>query len=128
MRLRELDARLYRIERRPDTWTELRDGQQVQISGTRSYYHEAATLADAQGVMFLCPKCYAENGGPVGTHMVLCWFAGRGVPEDEAPLPGRWNPSGTGIEDLTFVGPGAASVLLTAGCCWHGFVRNGEAA
>ena len=21
----------------------------------------------------LCPKCFAENGGPVGTHSVICW-------------------------------------------------------
>jgi hypothetical protein len=86
------------------------------------------TLAEAHGVMFLCPKCYATNGGEVGTHHVLCWFVGK-VPDDADPKPGRWNPSGTGIDDLTFVGPGAASVLLTSeeGCQWHGFVNNGDA-
>lgn len=30
------------------------------------------------------------------------------------------------LSDLTFIGPGAASVLVT-GCGWHGFVKNGEA-
>lgn len=84
---------------------------------------------EAQGVWFMCPKCYVKNSGPVGTHWVICWFADRGVPDDKFPLPGRWNPSGTCIDDLTFVGPGAASVLLTApeGCGWHGFIRDGEA-
>jgi hypothetical protein len=85
------------------------------------------TLAEADGVMFLCPKCYAENGGPVGTHSVICWFAGR-VPDGVDPKPGRWTPTGTGLHDLTFV-PSAGrscSVLLLGGCGWHGFVANGD--
>lgn len=83
--------------------------------------------ANADGVMFLCPKCYAENKGIVGTHRVLCWFKGK-VPDSMAPKPGRWNPQGTGLDDLTFVPPGAVSVLLTSGCGWHGHVKNGDAA
>src|SRR6185312_14418234 len=74
-----------------------------------------ATLAEADGVMFACPKCFAANGGGVGTHYVLCWFAGK-VPADLDPKPGRWIPSGSTIDDLTLVGPAAASVLLTGGC------------
>jgi hypothetical protein len=85
------------------------------------------TLAEADGIMFICPKCFVEKGGPVGAHRVLCWFVGR-VPDDRDPKPGRWQPSGTGLDDLTFVGPAAASVLLSGpGCGWHGFVRNGDA-
>jgi hypothetical protein len=86
------------------------------------------TLAEAQGIIFLCPLCYAQNHGPVATHSVICWFADRGVPADAEPLPGRWRPSGTGIDDLTFVGPDAVSVQLLSGCNWHGFVSNGDAA
>jgi hypothetical protein len=85
---------------------------------------DALNLVDADGVSFLCPKCYTFNGGPVGTHRVWCWFVGR-VPDDRLPVPGRWIPGGTGIDDLTFRGPGAASVLLTGGCGWHGFVKSG---
>lgn len=97
------------------------------------------TLDGAQGIIFQCPKCAEgkergeENGRKFvrGAHRVVCWFGnpinGEPVPADASPLPGRWNPSGTGLDDLTFVGPGAASVLLTGGCGWHGFVRNGEA-
>jgi hypothetical protein len=62
-----------------------------------------------------------------GAHFVLCWFKDRGVPDTQDPKPGRWNPSGTGLHDLTFVPPGAVSVLLTGGCDWHGFVKNGDA-
>lgn len=84
-------------------------------------------LEQAQGVEFLCPKCFLANGGAVGTHLVLCWFADRGVPDYVHPIPGRWVPAGTNLEDLTFVGPNAASVLLTGGCQWHGFIKQGYA-
>lgn len=87
-------------------------------------------LATAQGIEFLCPKCFVENGNSsVGTHSVMCWFRDRGVSDVISPGPGRWTPEGTGYEDLSFVPgnpPMACSVLLTAGCGWHGFVRNGE--
>ena len=87
----------------------------------------AETLAEAHGIIFLCPKCFAENNGPVGTHAVICWFQGR-VPEDAEPKPGRWNPVGTGLDDLTFSGMERNSVQFIGGCNWHGFVTNGSAA
>lgn len=117
MRLRDLNARLLKI-----------------VDEKTSEYVD--DLADAQGIMFQCPRCAA--GKPVeeedgqrfvrGAHSVICWFADRGVPDERTPGPGRWRPGGTSIDDLTFVGPGSASVLLTSGCGWHGFVRNGDAA
>ncbi len=97
--------------------------------GPTEYIVDVDTLADADGVWFLCPKCFAANGGREGTHGVICWFVGK-VPDDVAPKPGRWTPTGSGLHDLTFV-PSAGrtqSVLLTAGCQWHGFVVNGDAA
>lgn len=104
------------------------DGQFVRRHAGPPETHEyVADLAGADGLMFLCPKCYAANSGKIGTHSVLCWFVGR-VPDDVDPKPGRWNPAGTGIDDLTFVAPGAVSVLLLSGCGWHGFVSNGDAA
>lgn len=109
MRLRDLDAEL------------------LTYLNEKEFRTDATSVAEASGVMFLCPKCYVANNGKVGTHRVLCWFVGRGVPDDIDPKPGRWNPSGTSIDDLTFVGPGAVSVLLTSGCGWHGFVRQGDA-
>ncbi len=98
-------------------------------TGPVEYIPEVDTLAEADGVWFLCPKCFAANGGSVGTHVVICWFVGK-VPDDIDPKPGRWTPTGTGLHDLTFV-PSAGrsnSVLLTGGCAWHGFVANGDAA
>ena len=97
---------------------------------------KANSLAEAHGVLFQCPLC--AQGKPVvdfeespgrrgvrGAHYVLCWFVGK-VADDVEPKPGRWNPIGTSLGDLTFVGPGAASVQLLGGCNWHGFVSNGN--
>lgn len=88
-------------------------------------FHKVETLAEAQGLLFLCPKCYGANAGPVGTHSVLAWFKGRGVPDDAEPGPGRWEPSGTGFPDLTL----NPSVDITGfmSCNWHGWIQNGEA-
>lgn len=89
-------------------------------------------MEDAQGVIFLCPKCFAANGGPVGTHSIICWSRSRGNPEERNPKPGRWALRGTSMADLSLDGdaPGGGgdrSVLLTAGCGWHGFVDDGFA-
>ena len=97
-------------------------------TGSVEHIVDVDRLEEADGVWFLCPKCYAANGGRIGTHAVLCWFVGR-VPDDVDPKPGRWTPIGTGLRDLTFV-PSAGrtqSVLLTGGCGWHGFVVDGDA-
>ena len=82
-------------------------------------------LEESNGIMFLCPKCYQVNGGPVGTHTVICWFRGRDVPDDEPPTPGRWEATGNDVTDLSL----HASVHLSGegGCGWHGFIKNGEA-
>jgi hypothetical protein len=107
-RLSELDARFLMV-----------DKEDLKLM------HMVESLAEADGVLFLCPKCFADNNGPIGTHSIICWFRGK-VPDDLNPKPGRWNPSGTGLDDLTFVGPGACSVLLTSGCNWHGHVKDGN--
>ncbi len=113
MRLTELDPLFVRYEER----------------GGRVYQVPVPTLAEAHGVRFLCPKCWTENKGSVGTHGVVCWSRSRGVPDHASPSPGRWTLDGTDMDDLTLNGdpPGAArSVLLTGGCGWHGFITNGE--
>lgn len=102
------------------------------------YREHVVELAEADGIMFLCPVCYAKNGGPVGTHRVMCWFDGK-VPSKEQPGPGRWKPgdASTGIDNLTFVPHDyvdddgqtkhrTQSVLLLGGCRWHGYVTDGH--
>lgn len=95
----------------------------------KEYFQHVETLAEADGVMFVCPKCRVDLGKREGAHSVICWFRGK-VPDAVEPNPGRWTPQGTGLNDLTFVPgtpPMAISVLLTDGCGWHGFVTNGDA-
>lgn len=128
-RLRDLEARFLRREERIETYNcRTPEGVAYEVTGPVAYLPEVDTIPEADGVMFLCPKCFAANGGPIGTHQILCWFTGK-VADDVDPKPGRWNPVGTGIDDLTFV-PDATktqSVMLTGGCQWHGHVVNGDA-
>jgi hypothetical protein len=91
--------------------------------GAGTYAH-ADAIADADGIVFLCPKCFAANGGSIGTHSIICWQPGR-VPDDARPGPGRWNFLGTGLDDLT-LRAGSSSILLEGGCNWHGYIENGE--
>lgn len=111
MRLTELEPVWIRYEMRDD----------------RQWSVRADSLSEAHGIRFLCPKCFAENGGRVGTHQVVCWFEDR-VPDDAVPGPGRWNPTGDSFENLSFVpGKKSNSIALIGGCTWHGFITNGEA-
>lgn len=90
-------------------------------------YHTVDSLNEADGLLFLCPKCFIKNSGKVGTHSVLCWFMGK-VPDDLDPKPGRWTPEGTNLDNLSFV-PGSGkshSVLLLSGCNWHGLITSGQ--
>ena len=75
------------------------------------------TMAEANGIWFLCPKCQR--------HGVLCWTPE--VPAGIAPGPGRWKMSGTGFDDLT-LHPSVNLDTDGTGCRWHGWVKNGEAA
>jgi len=81
------------------------------------------SIKEADGIVFMCPKCFATNGGLVGTHSVICWRPQ--VSQDIPPGPGRWEFQGTGYADLTLVA-GSSSVALKGGCEAHFFVRNGE--
>jgi hypothetical protein len=99
-------------------------------AGADYTYRQTDDFAEAQGVWFLCPKCFAANGSPVGTHGVICWSRSRGVPDSQTPGPGRWTLEGTGYDDLTLnndLGGGGRSIALSGGCQWHGYVTNGEA-
>lgn len=100
----------------------------IRYLGAKTF-REIHFLANAHGVMFLCPKCFAENGGARGTHSVICWSRSRGTPDDMEPLPGRWALNGSSLDDLTLNADppsGARSVQLDGGCNWHGFITNGE--
>jgi len=95
---------------------------QYHTEGFRTFHRHVDTLSEANGVRFLCPRWFKDNGGPVGTHSIICWDPS--VPQIARPGPGRWSMVGTGLHDLSLVA-GSSSVLLTDGCRWHGFVENG---
>ena len=112
MTLRELEAEFIRYDRSPE-------GREV--------YTYIESLAEAQGIVFLCPLCFGKNNGPVGTHSVVISFDGKGVPEDQGShnssgQPFRWSIiGGTGLDDLQL----SPSIHLdTSTCKWHGFVGN----
>jgi len=80
-------------------------------------------LKDADGIMFVCPLCFENNGNNrIGVHSIICWALH--VPQTTTPVPGRWNLVGTGYHDLTLQAS-SSSILLTGGCRWHGFIRAG---
>jgi hypothetical protein len=111
MRLTDLDPRFVFL-----------DGMKI---GKRDSIH------DSNGIRFLCPKCFQANGGPRGTHLVICPST-QATPESwEAPA--RWGMVGTDFDDLTLT-PSVHLQTHCAGCTcvegqlcgWHGFVTNGE--
>ena len=85
--------------------------------------HRYCEFDEADGIQFLCPKCFRSNSGRVGTHSIICWRPR--IPQTVYPKPGRWEFLGTGISDLTLVA-GSSSILLTSGCMWHGFIEGGN--
>lgn len=88
-------------------------------------FRRTEDFSEAQGLIFACPRCFRRNGGLVGTHSILVWFAGRGAPKGMTPLP-RWTISGgTSFDDLALL----PSIDLTRGDPdeWHGFILSGEA-
>ncbi len=134
MKLIDLEPRFIRYETKQElrdfivgdheTWQER--GQPVEKRLTDCEYHiYVDKLAEAQGIMFLCPKCFEQNKGIVGTHSIQVTFDGRnvlsheGVQNKEGPV--RWQVSGNDYNDLTI----QPSILLLSGCGWHGYVTNG---
>ena len=101
------------------------DGQLLALEDDNTFRH-VDTVAEADGIRFLCPKCFQENNGPIGTHSIVIFFSKCPKAQQLMGHSG-WNAAGRDLSDLTFTGPGAASVLLKTGCKYHGFIKNGTA-
>lgn len=90
-------------------------------------HQDVDTLAEAQGVIFTCPACYAKNGNSdIGVHSVLVWFRDRGVPDEAFPRPARWTASGSSLNDLTLSPSINLQTDERSRDEWHGFIINGE--
>ena len=111
MRLRELEAVFVRYVGD--------DGKSMHVGDPPD-----VALEQADALMFLCPKCFAENGGPRGTHRVICNRPRVPLREGTYVGPGRWEFMSSTIDDLSLVA-GSSSVQLLGGCNAHFFVRNG---
>lgn len=89
---------------------------------------------EAHCLLMLCPKCFRQNNGEVGTHSLIIYFKDRITPEfneekktilkDMYDSRYKWKVSGGSFENFT-VEP---SVLLGkgGGCTAHFFITNGE--
>ena len=80
------------------------------------HYDHAADIAEAEGLMFLCPACFWSNEGAVGTHAMIVW---RPVP---GPCPGF---DGTGYADLSLKA-GSSPVHVRGGCKAHFYIKGGR--
>lgn len=129
MRLTELEPQFLRHERVPVPANEWYEGHFSPLP-YRDLFHYVDALAGCHGISFLCPKSFAKNSGPIGTHKIRVYFEGSPVPpEIGTNLEGktvRWQASGTGYADLT-LSPSIFEQPIEY-CGWHGFVRNGEVA
>lgn len=79
------------------------------------------SIAEADCVWFLCPRCYVDLGGPVGCHSIAC--TKPGAPNRQGGKA-RWKISGASLEDLT-LSPSIA-VVGEGTCKAHFFIRAGE--
>lgn len=139
--LRQLEARLLRWFTQTSTEQDERgmyvfrgdDGEPRMWSPTpvNDLFAPVETRAEAHGLSFLCPKSFAKNGGPVGTHSVYVWFEGSPVPAHIGTnLKGervRWNATGTGLDDLVLTPSIQEEDDYAAPehrCRWHGFVGS----
>lgn len=109
MRLRELEAE----------FVKLAPGSEA----TGKLINHATAMGGADGLWLLCPKCFLENGGRVGTHGLYLWRPH--VPLTVFPKPGRWEWQGASLDDLTLFA-GSSSIHCIEGCGAHFFVRGGE--
>jgi hypothetical protein len=119
LKLLDLDPQFIRREIRPCA-VGYPDCTMVSVH-TEHEYHVPCSFEEADGIIFLCPKCTLAE--PDGVHSVICWRPR--VPGDVAPKPGRWEFTGTGFGDLSLVA-GSSSVALLGGCNGHFFVEHGS--
>jgi hypothetical protein len=120
--LRELEGRFMKHvveDAGPHHGRELPDGSTQWGGFPVDTFHPVESLAEADGVWFLCPKCFVANGGAKGAHTVaILWKEGPGERFNSGV---RWNlAGGTGLDDLALT----PSIQCHGGCEWHGFVGS----
>lgn len=128
MKLRDLEAFFTKYHERavpPDQYFE----GVMHTSGVQRSFHRVDTLEEADGVWFICPKCFAAD-----RHRVKVGFHGKATPgtygHNSKGEPVLWTVAGgTSLDDLQLT----PSIQIEGCCNWHGFVGSngvppGEAA
>ncbi len=87
-------------------------------------YPHVDNLNDAHGIRYLCPKCFEENSGSVGTHGIVNFDPS--ISQEFRPTPGRWNLIGTGLDDLSLINESSSIAMTGEGCKAHFFVSFGK--
>lgn len=111
----------------PETWR-ARGMPTKSKTGPRTTRRFVSNILEAQGILFLCPKCFMGNeraDRAAGCHQCEVTFANKGVADGQGTgNKGKsvyWNVSGNGFADLSTT----PSILLIGGCGWHGYITNG---
>ena len=96
---------------------------------TSTRFAPVETVAEAHGVRFLCPKSFAKNGGPKGTHSVYIFFEGSPhAGHNSAGKEVRWKVTGgTTLDDLQLspsIQEQDEGMPPERQCNWHGFVGS----
>jgi hypothetical protein len=126
MKLSDLEPSFRKIVIKIETWkTRSEEGVEGEATGPRYYLHRVDTMEKADGIWFLCPLCFKNNGGNVGTHSVSCWRP-RVDQSEHLTGPGRWELVGSNFDNLSLVGATTSSVQLNGGCNAHFTITNGE--
>lgn len=118
MKLRDLEAHFTKYrERAPDPAL----GESVNQPPICTF-ERVETLAEADGVRFVCPLCKSRNEW---AHPIFIGFHGRAKPgtygHNKEGKPMLWNVvGGTGLDDLRL----SPSIQIQGGCNWHGFVGS----
>lgn len=87
--------------------------------------HVVPRREDANGLKFLCPRCWKEQGStPIGVHSIICHDLSVLLSNGMAG-PGRWALEGASFDELSLVA-GSSSILLTGGCGAHFFIERGD--
>lgn len=133
MRLTDLKAYFTQYQERAVPPDQFFDGIK-HPDGVERSYRKVYTLEEADGIWFLCPLCYAKNGGEAGNHWHSIGFRGKcptgSYTKGSDGQDTRWDVvGGTGLHDLQL----SPSIQTVGGCNWHGFVGSsgvppGEAA
>ena len=118
-------AKIKVVDGDPNTWRE-RGCPTQEKTVVQEVKRYVQTLTEAQGILFLCPKCFGPNG-KIGCHYCEVTFDLPDVPDgigthNSAGNSVRWKVTGTNYADLSTM----PSILVEGGCDWHGYITNGQ--